>query len=78
MGLIVIAQKLRYLSVLQFIYSVHEKNHSLIFRKALENAVEVLNQENAEMLRENRGLRQQVKDLIPHVDMVSYRRQQNR
>jgi hypothetical protein len=44
--------------------------------EVLEKAVEALTTENAEVVRENRSLRQQISSLLPHVDMASYRRQQ--
>lgn len=43
----------------------------------LEKAFETLTKENAEVVRENCSLRQQISSLLPHVDMVSYRRQQH-
>jgi hypothetical protein len=42
----------------------------------LEKAVEALTTENAEVVRENRSLQHQIFSLLPHVDMASYRRQQ--
>lgn len=44
--------------------------------EVLEKAVEALTTENAEVVRENRSLQHQIFSLLPHVDMASYRRQQ--
>ena len=43
----------------------------------LEKALEALSREHAEVVRENRLLRQQISSLLPHVDMASYQLQQN-